>query len=367
MKIPFFNYPAIFQHKKDNYTKIINDTLSKGAFIMQDELFEFEESLSEYLGVKHVIGMADGTITSSPLPTPDAISEPNIAIVPSHTFVASVAAIIHSGAKPILVDCSKDHLISSSSVEKSITAKTKAIMPVQLNGRVAKMNSILKIAEENNLLIIEDSCQALGAKFSGQFAGTFGMAGTFSFFPAKTLGCFGDGGAAITNDDGVAKRIKMFRDHGRDQNDGEVKLFGYNARLDNIQAAILNYKLKFYDEEIQKRRKIAAIYNDRLKNIESILLPPSPDNNEEHFDIYQNYEIEADNREELRKFLTEKGIGTILQWGGYAVHQFKELGFRNKLSYTDQMTKKFMLLPMHTLLNEKEVHYICNQINSFYS
>ena len=117
--------------------------------------------------------------------------------------------------------------------------------------------------------------------------------------------------------------------------------------------------------EIQKRRKIAAIYNDRLKNIESILLPPSPDNNEEHFDIYQNYEIEADNREELRKFLTEKGIGTILQWGGYAVHQFKELGFRNKLSYTDQMTKKFMLLPMHTF--ELKSYYICNQINSFYS
>jgi dTDP-4-amino-4,6-dideoxygalactose transaminase len=333
---------------------------------MQKDLIEFEEHLADYLGVKHAIGVADGTMAIMMSLIAAGIGDGDDVIVPSHTFIASVAAIHHAGANPIMVDCCQDHLIDTNSIESSITNNTKAIMPVQLNGRVADMNPILNIANKYNLIILEDSCQALGAKYNNRFAGTFGVAGAFSFFPSKTLGCFGDGGAVITNQDDIAAKICMLRDHGRDPNDGKVKTFGFNARLDNLQAAILNLKLQYYEKDIARRRTIAAIYQDRLHGIDFLLLPPGPDNDPIHYDIFQNYEIEAHHRDNLQKFLFEKGVGTIIQWGGYTVHQFDELGLNTHLDYTDRMTERFMLLPMHPMLTDEDVLYICDQIKKFY-
>ena len=225
---------------------------------------------------------------------------------------------------------------------------------------------IEEIAKKNNLMIIEDSCQALGAKFKGRYGGTFGEAGTFSFFPAKTLGCFGDGGAVITNKEDIASKVRMIRDHGRDPNDGKVKLFGFNGRLDNIQAAILLLKLKYYDEDIKTRRRLAEIYNSRLGSLSTLLLPPPPSDGD-HYDVYQNYEIEADSREELRDFLFENGIGTILQWGGFTINNFDKLGLDNNLPYTEKMVKKFMMLPMHHLLSDEDVNFVCDKIIEFYN
>ena len=365
-KIPFFNYPALFEQRKEEYINIVQDVLSRGAYIMQQELIDFENDLAKYLGVKHAIGVADGTMALLTSLMAADIGEGDEVIVPSHTFIASAAAIHHSGAKPILADCQEDHLIDPDSILKLITPKTKAIMPVQLNGRVADMDAINKIADEYNLIIIEDSCQALGAKYKDQFAGTFGLTGTFSFFPAKTLGCFGDGGAVVTNNDEVAAKIRMIRDHGRDPIDGKVKIFGFNSRLDNLQAAILGLKLKYYDEDVVRRRQIATLYHLHLCAIEQILLPPAPDSEVDHFDVFQNYEIEAQDRDKLREFLSKAGVGTILQWGGHTIHQYSELGFNSDLKYTEEMTKKFMLLPLHAMLSDKDVVYICKKINEFY-
>ena len=239
-------------------------------------------------------------------------------------------------------------------------------MPVQLNGRVAEMNSILRIAKKYNLIIIEDSCQALGAKFDNRFAGTFGVAGTFSFFPAKTLGCFGDGGAIITDQNDIHEEARIIRDHGRDPPDGKIKMFGFNSRLDNIQAAILNLKLKYYAKDIQRRRDIATIYQEYLYRLDALKLPPSPEEDPMHFDIYQNYEIEAEDRDKLREFLKKRGIDTIIQWGGYMLHQFEKLGFSNDLPYTENISKKFMLLPIHPMLSDEDVSYICKNIIDFY-
>jgi dTDP-4-amino-4,6-dideoxygalactose transaminase len=294
------------------------------------------------------------------------VCEGDEVIVPSHTFVASAAAIHHCGAVPVLVDCGRDHLIDHDSLVAAITEKTKAIMPVQLNGRVSNMDPILATAKKHGLLILEDSCQALGAKFDGRFGGTFGVAGTFSFFPAKTLGCFGDGGGIITNDSDIFEAVKMIRDHGRSPADGKAKLFGFNGRLDNLHAAVLGLKLKYYDEDISRRRAIASIYEECLGKIEELLLPPAPNSDARHFDVFQNYEIEATNRDSLREFLETKGIGTILQWGGFALHQFKDLGFDQDLPFTEAMTKKFMLLPMHPMLKDEDVLYICDAIKEFY-
>ena len=367
MNIPFFNYPELTKQREKEYLNLINDVLNRGAFIMQEDLSIFESNLAKYLGVRNIIGVADGTIAILLSLVAAGIKKGDDVLLPSHTFVASAAAIHHSGANPILVDCGKDHLIDPISIEKSLTNKTKAIMPVQLNGRVADMDSIVSIAEKYDLIIVEDSCQALGAKYNGYFAGTFGIAGTCSFFPAKTLGCFGDGGAIITDNDDIAKKVRMLRDHGRDPIDGKVKFFGYNSRLDNLQAAILNLKLKYYDEEIKQRRYLASIYNNCLEGIGELVLPPGPNDDEKRYDIFQNYEIEAKNRDELRKFLSEKGIGTILQWGGYMLHQFEELKLNKDLVYSEKVSQNFMLLPMHQLLKEEEVIYICDQIHTFYS
>jgi dTDP-4-amino-4,6-dideoxygalactose transaminase len=287
-------------------------------------------------------------------------------IVPSHTFVASAAAIHHAGGVPVLVDCGPDHLIDPASVLRSLTSRTRGIMPVQLNGRTADMDAIGKIAREHGLFIVEDSCQALGSKFKGRFAGTFGAAGSISFYPSKTLGCFGDGGAIIVNDDAMAEQITMLRDHGRGP-DGNVWAWGFNARLDNVQAAILRIKLRHYDEYVKRRRAIASLYQQRLGARPELLLPPAPGSEPDHFDIFQNYEIEADDRNGLRTHLESCGVKTIIQWGGKVIHQFPKLGFAQSLPYAQRMTERFMLLPMNTALADDDVHYICDCVEGFYS
>lgn len=366
MKIPFFNYSGLFLERKEEYLEILEEVMSRGAFIMQDDLEKFEQNLQKMLGVKHAIGVADGTMALILSLKASGIKNGDEVIVSSHTFIASASAINHVGATPVLSDIGSDHLIDPGYIRKLISPKTAAIMPVQLNGRVSKMDEVVEIANQYNLSIIEDSCQALGASYKGKYAGTFGNAGTFSFFPAKTLGCFGDGGAVISNSDEIAKKVRMMRDHGRDQQDGKVKFYGYNARLDNIQAAVLNFKLKYYKEDIKRRREIANLYNSELKKISQLTLPPPPDDDKDFYDIYQNYEIQAEQRDSLKKFLETKGVGTILQWGGFSLNNFDDIGLKKSLPNTDLMTPRFLMLPMNSILKDEEVIYISKQIKSFY-
>src|SRR5690606_199166 len=212
----------------------------------------------------------------------------------------------------------------------------------------------------------EDAAQALGSKFKGRSAGTFGSAGTISFYPAKLLGCFGDGGAVVTNDDKVADQLYMLRDHGRDP-EGIVRRWGFNSRLDNFQAAVLNFKLKTFDQDVARRREIASLYQSRLGSLSTMLLPPAPGADERHYDVYQNYEVEAERRDELRQHLEKNGVRTIIQWGGKAVHQFEHLGFKTELPYTDKMFTRCFLLPMNVTLTDDDVNYICDRIHEFYA
>jgi len=364
-KIPFFDYPALFAEIEKEVMTAVRDVFARGAYIMQSDLADFEAGLAKYLGVKHVIGVADGTMGLL-LPLLTCKLQPgDEVIVSSHTFVASAAAIHHAGGTPVLADCGRDHIIDPASIEALITKRTRGIMPVQLNGRTANMDRITDIAKRHGLFIVEDSCQALGSKFKGRFAGTFGIAGSISFYPSKTLGAFGDAGAIVTDDDEVAEQVKILRDHGRGH-DGLVGQFGFNSRLDNVQAAILNIKLKRYDEYIATRRRLASIYQERLGKIGALVLPPAPDADKDHFDIFQNYEIEAERRDDLRKHLEQGGVKTIVQWGGHTIHQFPALGLRSDCAYTEAMTRKFLLLPMNTSLADDDIHYICDLIAGFY-
>ncbi len=364
-QIPFFDYPGLFAELEQEIMSSVRDVFARGAYIMQKDLLDFEKELAAYLGVKHVIGVADGTMgLLLPLLAMDLKPGDEI-IVPSHTFVASAAAIHHAGGTPVLADCGRDHLIDPESVKRLITARTRGIMPVQLNGRTANMDAIGAIARDHGLFIVEDSCQALGSKFKGRFAGTFGIAGSISFYPSKTLGCFGDGGCIITNDDSLAERLQILRDHGRG-GDGNIQMWGYNSRLDNVQAAILRIKLRDYDASIARRRTVASIYQQRLGGLSQLLLPPAPDSDRDHFDIFQNYEIEAERRDQLRVFLEERGVRTIIQWGGKVLHQFPKLNLGAPLPYAERMAARFMLLPMNTVIKDDDVHYICDVISEFY-
>lgn len=363
--IPFFNYSALFARDEKKLVSIIHDVLRRGAYIMQKDLLAFEESLAQYLNVRHVIGVADGTVAIMLGLRAAGIGPGDEVLVPSHTFVATAAAVKHVGARPILVDCGADHLIAGDDLSHRVTNHTKAILPVQLNGRTANMDEIVSIASIHDLKIVEDSAQALGSKFKGRYAGTFGVAGTCSFYPSKTLGCFGDGGAVFTNDDGAAEFIRLLRDHGRAET-GDVVAWGYNSRLDNLQAAVLNFKLARYDQEVARRREIAARYEEKLRGLPGLVLPPSPDADANHFDVYQNYEIESDQRDALRSHLDAAGVKTIIQWGGKTLHQFSKLQLNADVPRTQKLTERFFLLPMNTSLSDDDVEYICEQVQSFF-
>jgi dTDP-4-amino-4,6-dideoxygalactose transaminase len=186
-----------------------------------------------------------------------------------------------------------------------------------------------------------------------------------SFYPAKVLGCLGDGGAVITNDGGIYEKMSQLRDHGR-REDGEIVSWGFNSRLDNLQAAILDHRLRGYEAAILRRRAIARLYRHRLGTSEELALPPGPDGDPDHFDVFQNYEIEAVRRDELRAFLERRGVGTLLPWGGKAVHQWKGLGFRHRLPYTEELFERVLLLPMNLSLADEDVEYVCDRIAEFY-
>jgi dTDP-4-amino-4,6-dideoxygalactose transaminase len=363
--IPFFNYQGAFTAREDEYVSLFRDVIRRGAFIQQKDLREFERHLASYVGVKHAIGVGNATDGLVMAWRASGLKSGDEVIFPSHTMIASPASVVHAGGIPVPVDCGADHLIDPAAVEAAITSRTRAIMPVQLNGRTADMERIQEIADRHGLFVLEDSAQALGSKFKERFAGSFGRAGVFSFYPAKILGCFGDGGAVVTNDDAIARRILLLRDHGRDES-GEVIMWGFNSRLDNLQAAILDLQFRDYASIIHHRRQLAEYYQQMLGDLRQIELPPGPGSSADHFDVYQNYEIEADDRDKLRAYLKENGIGTLIQWGGKAVHQFRELGLRRALPYTERVFQRCLMLPMNTMVSQDDVEYICVRIRQFY-
>jgi len=365
MNIPFFNYSFEFKKNRKNYIKIFDSIGRRGAYILQKDLKIFEKKVSKYLKVKHAIGVANGTDAIWLGLMACGVKKNDEIIIPSHTYVATAAAVHMLKAKPILCDCKEDGMMDENDIKKHITSKTKAIIPVQLNGRCCDMDKIKKIAKQYKLKIFEDAAQAFGSKYKNKFAGTFGDFGTISLYPAKLLGCFGDGGIVLTNSNKIAKTVYQLRDHGRNVN-GKVVSWGYNSRLDNMQAAFLNFKLTNYDKDISKRRKLASLYHESLNKNKNIKLPPQPKNNL-HFDVYQNYEIQAEKRDLLKKYLEKKGIKTLIQWNGYPLQKFKRLNFNEKnLQKTKKYFQKCLMLPMNTSLNENQINQICSAINNFY-
>ena len=367
MSIPFFRYTHLFAQQREEILGAMTAVMDRGAFILQSDLVEFETRIANFTNAKYALGVANGTDALIIALRAAGVGPGDDVIVPSHTYVASAASIHFAGATPVLVECGADHMVDPESVAAAVTPKTRAIMPVQLNGRTCDMDALQAIADRHDLVIVEDAAQAIGSKFKGKNAGTFGIAAEISLYPAKILGCFGDGGVLLTNDADMARKMSLLRDHGRDET-GLVVTWGLNSRLDNLQAALLNVKLEQLDSEIERRRHIARLYREGLQDLEDIVLPPGPDNDPDHFDVYQNYEIESGRRDELRLYLEKEGVRTIIQWAGKPVHQFEGLGFTDvHLPYTDRLFTRCFLLPMNTSLTDDEVAYICERIRKFYA
>ena len=364
-KIPFFDYPRVFLDDEENLVRIFTEVGRRGAFIMQQDLQLFEQNLAQFTGAKYAVGVANATDGLEFAWMALGLRPGDEVICCSHTMLATAASIRTAGGVPVPVELGYDNLIDPDAVEDAINPRTVGIMPTQLNGRTCDMDRIMHIAEKHGFFVVEDAAQALGSRFKDRHAGTFGDAAAISFFPAKVLGCLGDGGGVITNSASIIDKIFQLHDHGRDST-GEIMSWGRNSRLDNLQAAILNYRIGSYDKVIERRRNIAGLYQLHLSDLNELILPPSPDSDSEHFDVYQNYELQADRRDELKAYLNVNGVGTLIQWGGKAVHQWERLGFTCKLPRVESFFKKCIMLPMNTFISDDDVKYICTSIRKFY-
>lgn len=366
MQVPFFRYPHVFERDREALSAALIRVASCGAYILQKDLKEFEERLVALTGARDVVGVGNATDALEMIVADAGIGPGDEVILPSHTFVATASAVARAGATPVFAEVGDDHLLDPDDVAARITPRTRALMVTQLNGRVADMDRLGDLARRHGLRLLEDSAQGIGARFRGRMAGTFADGGVLSFYPAKILGCLGDGGAILTMDPGAGTRFRQVRDHGRCLDTGEVVRWGRNSRLDNLQAAVLSVKLDTLDEEIARRRALAARYHGNLVDLNEVLLPPAPEDGGDHFDTFLNYEIEAEGRDVLRTHLSSRGVGTILQWGGKGVHQFPALGLDAALPRTERMFSRSLLLPMNTSLADDEVDYVSEQVRGFY-
>jgi dTDP-4-amino-4,6-dideoxygalactose transaminase len=367
--VPFFDFKALFAEDPDGFTKVVQATLASGGIILQGAVDAFEDRLSRYVGCGFSVGTSDCTNAMQLGVRALDIGAGDEVIISSHTFVATAQAVRFAGATPVPVEMQADRMIDPDAIAPSITSRTKAIMVTQLNGRVCDMDRVEAVARKHGLLVLEDSAQALGASFGGKRAGSFGTFGAFSFYPSKLLGGFGDGGALTTSDAALADRVFRMRNHGANrakQLEDDNALWSTNCRLDNVHAAILNYKFADFPRTLARRRQIARTFHAAFEGLPDFGRPPGPDEPGPYFDCYQNYEIDVGKREVFRGYLKEHGVGTILQWGGSAVHQMGGLGFTQRLPFTERFFTRCLLLPMNQFMTDADILHVCSTVRGFH-
>lgn len=361
--VPFVDPRAHYGRLKPEIDEAIVFCLTRGDLIHRRQLHEFEEHLAAFVGVKYAVGVASGYHALYLALVAAGIGPGDHVITVAHTFVATISAIVHAGAVPVLVDVGDDDTMDVERLDAAVTDRTKAILPVHLNGRICDMERIQRIADRYRLVVIEDAAQALGATFNGRRAGSFGLAGCFSFYPFKILGGFGDGGALATNDPHVARIARLLRYNGEDRETGEYHAHGYTALLDNVQAAVLDVKLKYLPAWIGHRRAIAARYRAGLEELPRIQLPRAAD--ERRGDAFQNYVIKAADRDALREHLAQGGIETLVHWPK-PVWEHPGLGLANPgLERTERLCREVLSLPMSAETTFEQADYVARCIRRF--
>lgn len=367
IQIPFFTTKYQEQRYGTEIRKKINETIESGVFILGDEVKTFETKLAEFMGCTHAIGVANGSdalflaVQAMNLPAGSEV------ITTPFTFFASTACIVRNDLKPVFVDVDPEtYHITPEKIEKAITRKTSAILAVDLFSHTCDNDRIAALAKKHNLRFIEDAAEAFGMSWNGRFAGAAADVSVLSFFPTKTLGCFGDGGAVITNDDAIATKIRMTRVHGA-QKKYHHRYVGINSRLDAIQAGILNVKIKHVAQEIEERERIATWYLKALNSCTSIKVPKVP---KEAKPVWYVFSIQSQNRDGLERFLNTNGIGTSIYYP-IPMHQqecFKDLGFKvGDFPNAERLCKESIALPMYIGMTEREVSYVAEKVRQFFS
>jgi len=364
-RVPFINPRKHYQLLKSEIDDAITDCLSKGDLVLRQQLRDFEHSLAEFVGTKYAIGVNSCYHALHFSLLAAGIGAGDEVITVAHTFVATVSAIVHCGATPILIDVAPDYNMDPDRIEAAITPRTKALLPVHLNGRVAAMDRIMSIARRHGIVVVEDAAQALGARFNETRAGAFGLIGCFSFYPFKALGGLGDGGAVTTNDSEVARIVTLLRFNGEDRETGEFHYHGYTALLDNVQAAVLDAKLRHLPAWIEHRRTIAQRYRAGLAGAGDLVLPHFSE--EKQFDSFQNYVIRTRSRDALRAHLRDNGVETLVHWPK-PMWEHRGLGLRNPgLPETEAICREVISLPMSAETTFEEVDYTTEQIREFFA
>ncbi|MFC0179616.1 DegT/DnrJ/EryC1/StrS family aminotransferase [Thorsellia kenyensis] len=364
--IQFLDLQKINNQYSEEIKKVCQCVIDSGRYIQGEQLERFEENFANYCGSKYTIGVGNGldalTLTLKAWKEMGKLKDGDEVIVPANTYIASIMAITTNNLNPILVEPDdKTYNISKKNIIKAITSKTKVILPVHLYGQIADMEGVIQLANDFNLLVLEDSAQAHGAILGTKKTGNLGDASGFSFYPGKNLGALGDGGAITTNCDELNEVLRSLRNYGSKEKYTNVFL-GVNSRLDEIQAAILNVKLKYLDNEIEYRRQIAEKYLSLIKN-ESITLP-SVLNKNAH--VWHLFVIRTNKRNSLQEYLSEKNIQTLIHYP-IPPHKQKAYGQFNELSLpiTELLHKELLSLPIGSHLQDSDINYIIDIINEF--
>ena len=355
IKVPFIDLQQRFVEEREELMACVERVLAKGHLVMTPEVFEFEQKVVEYTGAKHCVSCGNGTDGLMLALWALGIGKSDEVITTPISFVASTGSIAHVGATPVYADVRDDQNIDPAEIEKKITPKTKAIMPVHWGGRIADMNAIMAIAKKHKLKIVEDSAQSMGAYYYDKHGGTFGDAGTISTHPLKNLNA---------NDDEIARKCRLYRNHGLQDRDTCV-MYGVNSRLDVLNAEVLKYRLTRLDDVIGRRRRNVAIYQDKIK-AKQVYIPPVR-NYEKH--SYVMFIVQADNRDALKAHLEKRGVQSLVYYGTplHLHPAAKRLDYkRGDFPVAERQADRVLALPHHQNLTQEQVTLAANAVNEFY-
>lgn len=359
-QVPFIDLQREFNKIGDEISSRIKKVIENGRFILHDEAAAFEDEFSTYVGAEHGIGVNSGS-DALYLALQGINIEQKEVILPSHTFISTADAVVRNGGIPVFVDIDpKTYTIDPNEIKNHVNKDTAAIIPVHLYGHPADMDPILEIAQEYDAAVIEDASQAHGATYKGKPVGSFGDMACFSFYPTKNLGAYGDGGIVVTSNDLFANEIRKMREYGSSEK-YRYESIGINSRLDEVQAAVLRYKLSRLDEFNTQRQKLAHTYDDLLKGVEN----PTSTQDADH--VFHLYVIESDKRDELQNYLENHGIQTLIHYPT-PIHEqpsYKNIGMRGDLEITEEVTDRILSLPMYPWCRAEEVEYVSEIISGF--
>ncbi len=363
-KVPYIDLGAHYLSQEEELVSEFKRVMEGAQFILRKDVEVFEKNMAEYLGVPHVIGVNSGTDALFLSLSKLGLNLGDEIITVAFTYVATISAIVHNGGAPVFVDISDDLNMDVGKVEELITEKTKAVLPVHMNGRICDMDQLKDICSRMNLTIIEDAAQATGSKYRGKCAGSFGMTGCFSLHPMKTLSCAGDGGFISTHDDNIAESIRLMRNHGQ-RTKVDLEFFGINSRLDNLQAALLNVRMKRLDHLVQKRREVARFYANELNELP--LLLPIGLNEADRLDTFNSYVVQTPTQQALYEYLRSESIESMMPMPKPLHLQEKLQLPRDPLPRTQKANYETLSLPIYPEISKEQCDYVVQAIKRFFS